>query len=169
MLFKKYDFVSGGATDYDALYAQVFAVLGDLTPLGKDCGVLCDAICCKGDASSGMRLFPHEKTCLDTCDAEGGILAVCDGTCDRAQRPLACRIFPMFPTIDERGRIFVEIDARAKRMCPIAAHSEMVKFDRRFIRAVKKVGELLALDDECREFLHQTTEEIDMIAQFYDE
>ena len=149
---------------YDRLYAEVFDILGELTPLARDCGTLCDCACCKGGDTDGMLLFPYERTELRTIAAAGGTLAVCDGTCDRSKRPLACRLFPLFPLTDERGRITVGLDARAMRVCPIAAHSEQVIFDRRFLRAVKKAGKRLAKDELCREFLRQTTEELELIA-----
>lgn len=154
--------------DYQKLYADVFRVLGDLTPLTADCGVTCGGACCKGDDRTGMRLFPHEETTLAVIEtADGGRLAVCDGTCDRDKRPLGCRIFPFFPTIDARGRIFVEVDDRARRLCPLISHAEELVFDKRFFKALKKVGKMLARDAECRAFLEETTAEIDMFRAFY--
>ncbi|MBQ2667578.1 MAG: hypothetical protein IJF56_02985 [Clostridia bacterium] len=154
-------------TDYPAMYKKIYKILGDLTPLRADCGQLCGAACCKGDAHTGMRLFPQEESPLTVTTNEGGSrLAVCDGTCDRAQRPLSCRIFPFFPTIDEKGRIFVEMDHRADRLCPLLEHSEEIAFDPRFFRAVKRVGKILAKDAACRAFLGQVTEEIDLYRAF---
>lgn len=150
-------------TDYPKLYETVFRTLGELTPLTADCGVLCDHACCKGDENTGMRLFPYEESvlCIKTIE-DGGRLAVCDGACDRSKRPLACRIFPFFPTIDEKGKIFVEKDSRAQRLCPLLTHSDEIVFDPRFFKALKKVGKLLAKDPECRAFLYETTKEIDL-------
>ena len=154
-------------TDYDKLYKKIFRILGDLTPLRADCGQLCGGACCKGDSACGMRLFPHEETTLSVITSEsGGRLAVCDGTCNRSERPLSCRIFPFFPTIDERGRVFIEPDHRAGRLCPLIQHSEDIAFDPRFFRALKRVGRLLAADPECRTFLEQITEEIDLYSTF---
>lgn len=146
------------------------AAIGSLTPLkGHDCGQLCSAACCKGDESTGMRLFPGETTSLNTIDLpDGGRLAVCDGSCDRTTRPLACMIFPFFPTVDERGKVFVEIDSRALNVCPLAAHSEEVIFDRAFVKAVEKAGKCLAKDEECLEFLRAVTAEIDGINELRD-
>ena len=150
-------------TDYTRLYAKIFKIMGDLTPLRADCGQLCGGACCKGNDDTGMRLFPHEESELTVKTGEdGGRLAVCNGTCDREKRPLSCRIFPFFPTIDEKGRIFVEIDHRAGRLCPLLMHSEEIAFDPRFFRAVKRVGKVLSKDAECRAFLEQITEEIDL-------
>ena len=153
---------------YQAMYADIFKTLGELTPLRADCGVLCGGACCKGDADTGMRLFPHEDSTLPVRTLENGVrLVVCDGTCDRNERPLACRIFPFFPTIDERGKIFVEVDDRAARLCPLLSHADELVFDKRFFKAVKKVGKLLAADPDCREFLVETTAEIDTYRAFF--
>jgi len=154
--------------DYQKLYAKIFRVMGELTPLRVDCGVLCGGACCKGDDTVGMRLFPGEETILAVKPTEvGGRLAVCDGSCDRQNRPLACRIFPFFPTIDDKGHIFVEKDYRAALLCPLIEHSDEIVFDPRFFKAVKKVGKLLANEEACRMFLYETTEEIDMYGAWF--
>ena len=78
------------------------------TPLGfYNCGRLCDGLCCRGD-SQGMWLFPYEeelfkdKEGFEICETEGNYgypMVICSGECDRRERPLACRIFPLFPVI----------------------------------------------------------------------
>lgn len=152
------------------LQQQVFDILGDLTPLTADCGRLCGGACCKGDDKTGMRLFPFEETTLAVIQTEdGGRLAVCNGTCDREKRPLSCRIFPFFPTVDAKGRVFAELDYRAARLCPMVTHSQEIVFDKRFLKAVKKVGKLLVKDPACRAFLEDTTAEIDTFAAFLGE
>lgn len=153
--------------DHTAFYENIFAVLGDLTPLIVDCGVVCGGACCKGDDRTGMRLFPHEPTTLPVIPTEdGGRLVVCDGHCDRDKRPLSCRIFPFFPTIDDNGDIFVEVDDRARRLCPLISHSDELMFDDRFFDALEEVGRLLAEDEECRAFLEDVTDEIDTYRAF---
>ena len=154
-------------TDYTALYAKAFRILDSYTPLRVDCGCLCNAACCKGDGQTGMRLFPHEPTTLPVIELEdGGRLVVCDGTCNREERPLGCRIFPFFPTVDARKRIFVEPDDRGRRLCPLLSHSDELVFDKRFFKALKKVGRLLARDEECLAFLREVTAEIDTYRAF---
>lgn len=146
------------------------AAIGSLTPLkGHNCGELCSAACCKGDSKRGMMLFPGEATSLNTVELpEGGRLAVCNGKCNREERPLSCMIFPFFPTVDEKGRVYAEIDSRAVGICPLAANCDVVEFDRAFIRAVKKAGKYLARDEECLDFLRSITEEIDEINELRD-
>ena len=98
------------------------AAMGDLTPLKRDCGRLCGAACCQPDETglNGMLLFPFEETRYrrpiegfsfqlvdDDTLFKGGKRLVCEGTCPREHRPLACRIFPL--------RIRVEADALGER------------------------------------------------------
>lgn len=146
---------------------QAKACIGSLTPLkGHDCGQLCGAACCEGDDSTGMLLFPGESTSLRVTElADGDRLAVCDGSCSREQRPLACMLFPFFPTVDEDGTVYAEIDARAYSVCPLAAHCDEVAFDDAFLRAVKKAGEILSADEECLEFMQHITEQIDELEE----
>lgn len=156
-------------TDYNKLYNKVFNILGKLTPLTVNCGVLCNGACCKGDENTGMRLFPYEETTLKTIsNKKGDRIVICEGTCDRSKRPLACRIFPFFPTIDEKGKVYVELDTRAKRLCPIIDHADELLFDPKFLKAVKKIGNILKKDDVCRNFLIESTEEIDLYKSFFD-
>lgn len=150
-------------TDYEKLYKKVFKIMDDLTPLYVDCGQLCNCACCKGDKNTGMRLFPFEESSLEKKDNN---LVVCDGTCDRSTRPLACRIFPFFPTIDEKGKIYVEFDLRGARLCPMLEFYDDLEFNPKFLKAVKKVGKLLKKDEATRKFLIDTTEEIDTYKVF---
>lgn len=153
--------------DKPSVIERAKACIGDLTPLkGHDCGQLCGAACCKGDENTGMLLFPGETTTLKvTALPDGGRLAVCDGSCSRAQRPLACMLFPFFPTVDDAGKVFAEIDARAYSVCPLAVHCDEVAFDPAFVRAVKKAGKILAADDDCSAFMKLITEQIDELEQ----
>lgn len=156
-------------TDYKKLYKKIFDIMGTLTPLKADCGQLCGGVCCIGDENTGMRLFPHEESTLKIKACDGARLAICNGSCNRNERPLACIIFPFFPTIDEKGKIYVELDYRAANLCPMIKHYNEIVFDKRFLRAVKKVGKTLAKDNECKAFLYQSTEEIDTYAEFLGE
>ena len=154
-------------SDYEKLYSKVFKILGDLTPLNVDCGVLCNRACCKGNENEGMRLFPFETTTLNIKETEyGEKLAVCNGTCNRNQRPLSCRIFPFFPTVDHKGKIYVEVDWRAKNLCPLIEHSDELFFNRKFFKSLKKVGKILSKNNKCLEFLQKNTEEIDIYSKF---
>jgi len=154
-------------TDYKKMYDKIFKIMGDLTPLKADCGKLCDCACCKGDENVGMRLFPFEQSQLPVKELENGVrLVVCNGKCNRQNRPLACRVFPFFPTVDDKGNVYVEADFRGERLCPMITHSDEIIFDKGFFKALKKAGKILAKDDACLEFLRDSTEEIDMYKKF---
>lgn len=149
--------------NYEKLYEKINEIIGDLTPLKADCGVLCGHACCKGDENTGMRLFPGEISNLKVKETEDGtLLAVCEGKCNRNERPLSCKIFPFFPCVDEDKEVYVELDMRAKRLCPLVEHADEIRFDPRFLRAVERVGKILVKDEKCFEFLMKNTEEIDM-------
>ena len=147
---------------YHRLYKKAKNIMQDKTPLKKDCGLLCGKACCKGDAETGMLLFPFEETSLPVTEKNGVRLCVCDGSCNRRERPLSCMIFPFFPYITRDGRIKVIPDIRGSGICPIVRNFTETKIDRRFLRRVKKVGRLLSEDDECRTFLEEISRETDV-------
>lgn len=154
-------------TDYAALYESAFACISDRTPLGRDCGMLCGKACCRGSDGQGMRLFPHESSPLPrAATTDGAPMVTCSGSCDRATRPLACRIFPFFPYLHADGHISAEIDVRGLRLCPLVASCRRVQFDRSFRRAVRAAGRILAQDDEIRSFLRESSAEIDTFRAF---
>lgn len=139
------------------------------TPLGfYNCGRLCDGLCCRGD-SQGMWLFPYEeelfegKEGFEICETEGNYgypMVICSGECDRAERPLACRIFPLFPLVtEEDGKVKIEViyDPRAG-MCPIAR--EQKPLDPSFIREVRKAALYLIRDEKIFEYLKAVSLEL---------
>ncbi|MBR6766041.1 MAG: hypothetical protein IKM06_06105 [Clostridia bacterium] len=156
--------------DHKRLYGKIFKIIGNETPLKADCGKVCDCACCKGDENTGMLLFPYEETELlvKTTD-EGNRLAVCNGTCDRSKRPLACRIFPFQITVNEKNRTFVELDQRGRGICPLITLRDQVAFNKKFISRLKKVGKLLKKDEKILEFLKKQTEETDQILKLVGE
>lgn len=158
--------------------AQAWYLLEGRTPLPIDCGRLCGRACCRGNVQEerGMRLFPGEQERLKEgfsfySTADGGVLAVCEeengcGRCKRSRRPLACRLFPLFPYIGEEGRIRAVYDPRAWRVCPLVREHARIPLDREFVRAVRTVGRLLAQDEDCRRFLREQSREIDEVNRF---
>ena len=151
---------------YEKLYAEVNRIIGDKTPLKKDCGQVCGGACCKGDDETGMLLFPYEDSVLNVKEKDGVRLAVCSGRCERSERPLSCRIFPFFPYVTAEGKIKVIPDVRGVNVCPLVSNFKDVKFDKGFLWRVKKVGRLLYADEECRKFLVDTSREIDALLSF---
>jgi len=145
------------------LYKKAYRMLDNITPLKFDCGLLCKSRCCKGDNETGMHLYPGEEVMQNSnklikimdklFDGEKIKFAVCNGKCDRRNRPLACRVFPLVPYISQDGRLHIVGDPRAKHICPLLLHCDLVKMDRRFKSSIYKVFRLLMEDMEIREYV----------------
>lgn len=130
------------------------ALLENLTPLKTDCGRLCAAACCQGDEHTGMLLFPGEDALFSACtfgrivDAEfelGGEKAklfVCGGRCERENRPLACRLFPLFLKFKEDGTTKLRMDTRARAVCPLTDYG-IKALDPEFKQGARQVYDLL--------------------------
>lgn len=152
--------------------ARAYALLEEVTPLATDCGQVCDGRCCEMTAESqGMLLFPGEETLardkgFTLLPADGGhTLLVCEGHCDRAYRPLACRLFPLFPLVEEDGRVRAVYDPRGYRLCPLVRECAHVPLERGFVRAVRRVGRILMEDPACAAFLREQSEEIRVLGR----
>ena len=147
--------------------AQARALLQDVTPLTRDCGQVCGGACCRSlpGERTGMLLFPGEEAFYqhrpgyDLLETETGPLLVCSGVCDRADRPLSCRLFPLLPVLRAEG-VKVAMDARARAACPLAAQGVRGLTDA-FVEAVRQVGQLLSRDEGQRVFLQRLTREQD--------
>ena len=143
------------------------AILEDVTPLKTDCGLTCNGLCCRPmeGEMTGMLLFPGEEAYYE--DREGyrmtetdqGMLLICSGRCNRADRPLSCRLMPLIPLIREDG-VKVATDHRAKTVCPLA-HQGKDALDPDFVAAVREVGRILAEDEAQRTFLVKLTQQQD--------
>ena len=144
----------------DAAVSAAREKLKNVTPLKKDCGRVCGARCCRPleGEETGMLLFPGEAEAY--ADREGwtvrhasqGGMVVCPGTCDREERPLSCRLFPLLPLIGDDGAIRVVTDLRARAVCPLARQGKSA-LDPEFIDVVREAGELLAQSEEQALFL----------------
>lgn len=146
-----------------ALLDAACARIGDLTPMKADCGALCGAACCRPDADGqgGVYLFPGEAERLSGCDwvesiAPDGFAPAmtCRGHCERENRPLGCRIFPLTPVRGQNGRWTVRLDARARAMCPLISGG-IRALDPDFTRAVRDALRTLAADPEYDAFLER--------------
>ncbi len=142
-------------------------LLTETTPLRHDCGEHCAAACCRddGDEELGMLLFPGEDALYAPEDASwmritpssamrlgrSVPLMLCSGSCPRAKRPFACRIFPLAPKA-RSGAIQVRMDARARFLCPLA-ESGVHGLDPAFVDAVGKAFALLWSDPTQRDYL----------------
>lgn len=142
-----------------------YSLLRNVTPLEFDCGKICNGKCCKGDDKTGMLLFPGEEKLIDPDitiykNENGDSFAVCDGTCDRNKRPLACRIFPLFPIIkNENGEEYIEVDFDIRAAeCPFISGDYGIS--RRFLKYVERVGKYLLLNEETAGFYRGLSDEI---------
>ena len=173
------------------------ALLEDLTPLKTDCGLLCKGLCCRPleGEMTGMLLFPGEEAYYEGREGyrmtatEQGTLLICSGRCDRADRPLSCRLMPLIPVLREAREVGqsptnaahcsqcasvasaapkavmaecvkVATDLRAKTVCPLARQGKDA-LDPDFVSAVREVGRILAEDEAQRAFLIQLTKHQD--------
>ena len=142
--------------------------LETLTPLRGDCGRTCGAARCRPDedGNGGMLLFPGEEALSDPCpdwarlvpsaDFSGQYLFTCDGRCDRAARPLACRIFPLTPRVRE-GKVIIEPDVRAWPVCPLM-ECGLNGLSGAFVKAVREAMESLAQDEACLAYMKKLSE-----------
>jgi len=157
------------------LIYNAYDIIGSLTPIKHaDCGKLCGKACCKGD-EAGMLLFPGEENIFDGIagfhteeieymDVPGTKLLLCDGECDRALRPFACRIFPVAPGFGNEGNIAAVPDIRGRRMCPVW---DLKYADKKFVGAVKKAFDLLSRDEKILSFMRLIASEIEELRRFY--
>ena len=158
-------------------YHTIYDIIGDLTPLTKDCGQLCGSACCaESDVGEGMYLFPREeklffpllrektfkiyKTDWQRSDGKCIYLYACNGTCHREARPLGCRIFPLVPFKLPGGALQVILDPRgAHGLCPLAAGS-LSALDPAFVSAVTTAFAYAVKNKEVCAFIEEQTIEI---------
>ena len=82
-------------------------------------------------------------------------IAFCDENCDRYQRPLACRIFPLTPILDKSGKLDIIIDPRSKSICPLGQAFKLDDFEPAFLKNVKKAFTLLCKNKEFYAFMKE--------------
>ncbi|MDD4688296.1 MAG: hypothetical protein PHE51_00920 [Eubacteriales bacterium] len=156
------------------IYTRAHKKLEDVTPLPVDCGMACEKACCDGDEDTGMYLFPYEESILVDAQflkivlsdfeyrkGECAKLALCTPPCDRALRPLACRIFPLFPYITTDGNLRIIMDPRANLMCPIARRLEVIDLDRTFVRRVENIFKFLIRFEDIETYLFELSRQMD--------
>lgn len=149
----------------EAILNTCYSLFRNITPLKIDCGKICNGKCCKGDGKTGMLLFPGEEKLIDSDikiykNENGDKFAVCDGVCNRHRRPLACRIYPLFPFITEdNGAEVIDVRFDSRADCPLTEGD--FKLDHSFYKAVKRVGRYLLLNEETASFYRSLSAEID--------
>ena len=166
------------------IYLQLYRLFDHTTPLKFDCGKLCKSACCQGD-DSGMYLFPGEENVQRIVKSDWAKLEkseffyeyrgkkknvpllVCNGECDRYERPLACRIFPLTPYLSKDGKLEIIMDPRAKSICPISRELSADELDEKFFENVKKAFVLLKKNEEFRAYMVSYSEYIDEYKRFF--
>lgn len=166
------------------VYLQLYKLFDDTTPVPVDCGQLCSKACCSGD-DSGMYLFPGELEVFkllnpDWVKIENSDfkythnnktyslpICFCDGSCDRFQRPLACRIFPLTPVLDENKKLKIIKDPRGKPVCPLARSFKLSDFDRKFVKQVENTFKLLMKNKQFADFMEEYTKYINEFEKFF--
>jgi len=146
------------------IYNRLLELLGDLTPLKTDCGLICGHACCaENEDLIYITLLPDEEQFLpdamrgDVSRQEFPAMGMCDayncpGSCDRAFRPIMCRLFPLAPKIKPDGSLGVRMDARGLPICPLT-RQRIAALDRRFVQAVRQIFEIMYADAELREYI----------------
>lgn len=161
--------------DLPVILHKARTLFDDLTPLATDCGRLCAGRCCQPmeGENTGMLLFPGEAAYYEDLPdytvkfTPAGQLLTCSGTCNREDRPLSCRLFPLLPVLREDG-IKVATDLRAKPVCPLAKQGKNA-LRQEFVEAVRTCGKLLAEDAEQRRFLAKLTAQQDDLKALRDQ
>lgn len=154
------------------VYLQLYKLFDNCTPVKTDCGKICSSACCKG-TDCGMYLFPGEKRVYDLLEPDwinieksdfkytfNGkekhlYIAFCNENCDRFQRPLACRIFPLTPIISENGKLDIITDPRSKSVCPLGMAFDLTDFNTQFIKNIKKTFTMLCKNKEFYAFMKE--------------
>lgn len=140
------------------------ALLEIPTPLQTDCGMVCGGACCHTHPGeeTGMLLFPGEEAAyrgvagFTLRPSPRGTILVCSGHCDRANRPLACRMFPLLMLLREDG-VKVATDAAALSVCPLARQGKSA-LSQDFVAAVRQAAAILAQDSEQAAHLKRLTD-----------
>lgn len=157
---------------------RAMAAIGDATPMKSDCGMLCGAACCAGGSGEGMLLFPGEEDLYEDRenftvrtvmleDGESALLAVCHGPCDREERPLGCRIFPLVPRFMKDGGIRARLDSRGRPVCPLT-HKTVSALSAAFVRNVEEAFRILAEDEEEKAFLRRLAAQDAAVRHMFD-
>lgn len=151
-----------------AFYKKLYQLLDQITPLLVDCGELCSKRCCQKEIGQGIFLFPDEagmfagKPYWQPVQQIEGMEAVsCDGNCPREERPLFCRIFPLFPYLDETGELLLTFYSPFNFICPLVKLEDFSLLAQDYLEALEEVGHLLSQNPDCREFLEKISRRID--------
>ena len=86
---------------------------------------------------------------------------MCLAPCKRDERPLSCRLFPLFPYVEEKDGenvLNIALDVRALGVCPIAENKDQL--NRKFLRNVRIVSAVLQRNSEIADFLKRVSKDM---------
>ena len=148
------------------------SAIDTLTPLNHDCGLHCGHACCKDGEDGlivGMELYPGEEALYPGASwykiyhRKSRTILVCNGSCRRESRPLACRVFPLTPYA-ENGKPTAVMDKRAAPLCPLYASGKK-GLSSAFAKAVANIAELLWQDERIRAYIQSVSKDIDRLSR----
>ena len=133
--------------------------LKEVTPLKTDCGLFCEAACCKdnGEAGSCVWLLPGEdadqvSTWAEVRESTMPVTGAktqaiyCFKPCNRDARPFLCRIFPLTPYFSQKNQCWsVRMDKRAAALCPLYFYGKN-GLRRDFVVKAQEAVQILAQD-----------------------
>lgn len=112
-----------------------------------------------------MLLFPGEEEYYSQADwyeikniPQGKVL-ICQGSCPRENRPLACRIFPLTPVLRKNGELKIKMDIRAREVCPLVPHGKK-GLQQLFVNQVQGAMEALMEEKDHKEHIEQIAWEV---------
>lgn len=162
-------------------FKAIYRLLDRVSPINGDCGKLCGTSCCTcQDPDMGIYLLPGEEKIFtrnedwlswNWCMAEDYefpeswhgkvyfLQCLSAPFCDRKNRPLQCRTFPLAPHIDEDGRLcMIYHSGELPYECPLTSGDVPLNED--FIKATYTawahlirdplIYDLVELDSEYR-------------------
>lgn len=153
-------------------YRAIYGLLATVNPVPYDCGTICGEACCQsGDEDIGIFLLPGEEKIRNLSEWESYektddcYFVKCKGpkSCDRQNRPIQCRTFPLFPVLQPDGKFSVEANPiELPYGCPLIEAG--AKLDSDFIEATAKAWEKLLDDPDVFELIKKWNESINSTA-----
>ncbi len=148
-------------------YIEIYKMLDKVSPVDFDCGKLCGSACCiVDDTDYVMYLLPGEEKMFtgredwliwgkdrvedyEFPDSWSGYVYYirCKNapSCDREQRPIQCRTYPLTPYIDDDGILRMIYDRSEKPYrCPLI--DDLTELNEDFIRVTYEAWKRLLRD-----------------------
>lgn len=154
--------------DLIQFYSELYERLNDVTPLQIDCGELCGNRCCSNEVGEGIFLFPGEEVMFEGKSYWGkprkinGMNAIlCDGYCPREERPLICRLFPLFPYISKEGELESRFYSPMAMYCPLIQLNDYSVLAPDFVNEVEEITAILDSNLLCHDFIKKISRQMD--------